>query len=61
MFEEELIRRGNKSVKIYLREGLSDNKLQILTDGERLKKVLINLMSNASNLLIKDTSNSATN
>lgn len=47
MFEEELIRRGNKSVKIYLREGLSDNKLQILTDGERLKKVLINLMSNA--------------
>lgn len=40
MFEEELIRRGNKSVKIYLREGLSDNKLQILTDGERLKKYL---------------------
>ena len=47
VFEEELFRRGTNSVKIYLKEGLSDTKLQILTDGERLKKVLSNLVGNA--------------
>lgn len=46
-YEEELYRKGSSSVKIYLKEGLSDERLQILTDADRLKKVLSNLLSNA--------------
>jgi signal transduction histidine kinase/ActR/RegA family two-component response regulator len=46
-YEEELYRRGVTSVKLYLKKGLADEKVQILTDAARLKKVLNNLVGNA--------------
>ncbi|TCO08423.1 ATP-binding protein [Natronoflexus pectinivorans] len=47
IFEEEIFRRGITNVKLYLKKGLADENLQILTDGIRLKKVLANLIGNA--------------
>lgn len=47
IFTEELFRRGVTTVKLYMKTGLSDDGVQILTDGPRLKKVLVNLVGNA--------------
>ncbi len=46
-FSDEIRRRGITSVKLYLKKGISDEKIQILTDAARLKKVLNNLIGNA--------------
>jgi len=47
IYNEELHRRGIFAVKLYLKKGLTDDGVQILTDGVRLKKILMNLVGNA--------------
>jgi len=46
-FSDEMRRRGITNVKLYLKKGISDERIQILTDAARLKKVLNNLVGNA--------------
>ena len=46
-FSDEMRRRGITNVKLYLKKGISDERIQILTDSARLKKVLNNLVGNA--------------
>lgn len=46
-FHEDIKRRGLFNLKLYLKEGVSDENILILTDGYRLKQILINLISNA--------------
>ena len=46
-FYDDLQRRGLFNLKLYLKEGISEENLMILTDGHRLKQILINLVGNA--------------
>ncbi len=46
-FTDEMSRRGITNLKLYLKKGISDERIQILTDAVRLKKVLNNLVGNA--------------
>ena len=47
VFTDEMKRRGVSNVKLYLKKGISDERIQILADATRLKKVLNNLVGNA--------------
>jgi signal transduction histidine kinase/ActR/RegA family two-component response regulator len=46
-FYDDIQRRGLFNVKLYLKEGMSDENVLILTDGHRLKQILINIVGNA--------------
>ena len=46
-FLDDIKRRGLMNLKLYLKEGVSDENIQILTDGHRLKQIFINLVGNA--------------
>lgn len=46
-FYDDIQRRGLFNVKLYLKEGISDENVLILTDGHRLKQILINIVGNA--------------
>ena len=45
-FSDDIKRRGQLNIKLYLKEGMSDTNTMILTDGQRLKQVLANLVGN---------------
>ncbi|MGQ1786885.1 MULTISPECIES: hybrid sensor histidine kinase/response regulator [unclassified Saccharicrinis] len=45
-FSNDIQRRGQMNIKLYLKEGISDKNTMILTDGARLKQVLANLVGN---------------
>ncbi len=45
-FWDDIKRRGQLNIKLYLNEGISDKKTMILTDAFRLRQVLINLVGN---------------
>jgi len=44
---DDIKRRGLFNLKLYLKEGVSDENIRILTDEHRLKQILINLVGNA--------------
>lgn len=46
-FYDDLQRRGLFNLKIYLKEGINEENLMVLTDGHRLKQILVNLVGNA--------------
>ncbi|MBS2209888.1 response regulator [Carboxylicivirga mesophila] len=46
-FLDDIKRRGLFNLKLYLKEGVSDENIRILTDEHRLKQILINLVGNA--------------
>nr|WP_321453673.1 ATP-binding protein [uncultured Carboxylicivirga sp.] len=46
-FHDDIKRRGLFNLKLYLKEGVSDENILILTDEHRLKQILINLIGNA--------------
>ncbi|MCW3805872.1 ATP-binding protein [Plebeiibacterium marinum] len=46
-FWDDIKRRGQINLKLYLNEGISEKNTTILTDAFRLKQVLINLVGNA--------------
>ncbi|GAF02801.1 ATP-binding protein [Saccharicrinis fermentans] len=45
-FYKDIQRRGQMNIKLYLKEGIADRNTMILTDGARLKQVLVNLVGN---------------
>jgi signal transduction histidine kinase len=47
VFTDEMRRRGVSNLKLYLKKGIADERIQILADAARLKKVLNNLVGNA--------------
>ena len=46
-FIEDIERRGLFNLKLYLKEGVADEDIRILTDEHRLQQILINLIGNA--------------
>ncbi len=46
-FFDDIKRRGLMNLKLYLKEGVSDENIQILTDEHRLKQIFVNLVGNA--------------
>jgi signal transduction histidine kinase/CheY-like chemotaxis protein len=46
-FFDDIKRRGLMNLKLYLKEGISDENIQILTDAHRLKQIFVNLVGNA--------------
>ncbi len=46
-FFDDIKRRGLINLKLYLKEGVGDENIQILTDGHRLKQIFVNLVGNA--------------
>ena len=46
-FLDDIKRRGLFNLKLYLKEGVSDENIRILSDEHRLKQILINLVGNA--------------
>ncbi len=46
-FWDDIQRRGQMNLKLYLNEGISDKNTMVLTDAVRLKQVLVNLVGNA--------------
>ncbi|WP_439183051.1 ATP-binding protein [Carboxylicivirga taeanensis] len=46
-FVDDIKRRGLFNLKLYHKEGISDDNLLILSDEHRLKQILINLVGNA--------------
>ncbi len=46
-FAEDIKRRGLFNLKLYLKEGITDKNIRILTDEHRLQQILINLVGNA--------------
>jgi signal transduction histidine kinase/ActR/RegA family two-component response regulator len=46
-FQDDIKRRGLFNLKLYLKEGVSDENIRILTDEHRLKQILVNLVGNA--------------
>ncbi|MBN2165057.1 MAG: response regulator [Marinilabiliaceae bacterium] len=46
-FFDDLQRRGLFNLKLYLKEGINEDNLMVLTDAHRLKQILINLVGNA--------------
>ncbi len=46
-FQEDIKRRGLANLKLYLKEGVSDENILILTDESRIKQILVNLIGNA--------------
>ena len=46
-FFSDIKRRGLFNLKLYLKEGISDEDVMILTDAHRLQQILINLVGNA--------------
>jgi signal transduction histidine kinase/ActR/RegA family two-component response regulator len=46
-FQDDIKRRGLFNLKLYLKEGIGDKNIRILTDDHRLKQILINLVGNA--------------
>jgi signal transduction histidine kinase/CheY-like chemotaxis protein len=46
-FFDDIQRRGIYNLKLYLKEGITDESLMILTDAHRLKQILVNLVGNA--------------
>jgi signal transduction histidine kinase/CheY-like chemotaxis protein len=46
-FQDDIQRRGLCNVKLYLKEGISDENILILIDGQRLKQILANIVGNA--------------
>ncbi len=47
LHSRELLRRGINNIRFYLKKGIAQPTVQILTDESRLGKVLSNLLSNA--------------
>ncbi len=45
-FWDDIRRKGQLNLKLYLNEGISDTHTMILSDGVRLKQILINLVGN---------------
>ncbi len=45
-FNNDIRRRGQLNIKLYLKEGIADKNTMVLTDGTRLKQVLANLVGN---------------
>ncbi len=45
-FNNDIKRRGQLNIKLYLKEGIADKNTMVLTDGTRLKQVLANLVGN---------------
>ena len=46
-FFDDINRRGLMNLKLYLKEGVSDENIEILTDAHRLKQIFVNLVGNA--------------
>ncbi len=46
-FQDDIKRRGLFNLKLYLKEGISDENIRILSDEHRLQQILINLVGNA--------------
>ncbi|TRX72499.1 ATP-binding protein [Carboxylicivirga sp. M1479] len=46
-FIDDIKRRGLFNLKLYLKEGVSDQNIRILTDEHRLQQILVNLVGNA--------------
>ncbi|TLX73897.1 response regulator [Labilibacter sediminis] len=46
-FKEDINRRGQMNLKLYLKEGIADVNMMVLSDEIRLRQVLINLVGNA--------------
>ena len=46
-FLDDIKRRGLFNLKLYLKEGVADDNIRILTDEHRLQQILINLVGNA--------------
>ncbi len=45
-YSNDIKRRGQLNIKLYMKEGISDRNTMVLTDGQRLKQVLANLVGN---------------
>ncbi|MCU4155914.1 response regulator [Carboxylicivirga sp. A043] len=46
-FQDDIKRRGLFNLKLYLKEGISDDNIRILSDEHRLQQILVNLVGNA--------------